>query len=162
MQTLWSPWRSKYVGSGSSGSSQSECVFCLIQQNPEHDEQSFVVHRGISNFVVLNLFPYITGHLLIVPYAHVGELYLADSDTTNELMELAKRCQVVLREVYAPAGFNVGMNLGEAAGAGIVGHLHLHILPRWAGDTNFMTTTGETRVIPEGLATTYEKLRGKF
>ena len=162
MQTLWSPWRSQYVGSGGGDASSSNCVFCEIQEDPERDEQNFIVHRGVGNFIVLNLYPYITGHLLIIPFAHVGDLYMANSDTTNELMELTKRCQVVLREVYNPAGFNVGINLGVAAGAGIVDHLHLHILPRWAGDTNFMTTTGETRVIPEDLTTTYQKLRGRF
>ena len=106
---------------------------------------------GLHNFVVLNIYPYISGHPLIVPYEHVGNLDAAAKQTTDELMDLTKRCQTALRDVYQPAGFNVGMNLGRAAGAGIVDHIHIHILPRWEGDTNFMTTVGETRVIPEDL-----------
>jgi ATP adenylyltransferase len=99
---------------------------------------------------------------MIVPYDHVADLDAATKETTDELMDLSKRAQSVLREVYHPEGFNLGINLGQAAGAGIADHLHIHIMPRWAGDTNFMTTVGETRVIPEDLSTTYQKLRGRF
>jgi ATP adenylyltransferase len=130
--------------------------------DPEHDENNFVLHRATHGFVVLNLYPYITGHLLVVPYLHTGEFDSVPKEITDELMDLAKRSQTVLREVYAPLGFNVGMNLGAAAGAGIVDHMHIHILPRWSGDTNFMTTVAESRVIPEDLKTTYGKLLGKF
>jgi ATP adenylyltransferase len=111
---------------------------------------------------VLNLYPYISGHLLIVPYEHVAELDAAAKDITDELMDLTKRAQTALRDVYKPAGFNIGMNLGVPAGAGIVGHMHVHILPRWSGDTNFMSTVAQTRVISEDLNTTYAKLRDKF
>ena len=119
-------------------------------------------HRGSHNLVVLNLYPYISGHLLIVPYDHVGELDGASKDTTDEMMDLAKRAQTALRATYSPAGYNLGMNLGKAAGAGIADHIHIHIMPRWAGDTNFMTTVASTRVLPEDLKTTFQKLRDKF
>ena len=126
------------------------------------DEKNRVLHRGGYNFVVLNLYPYVSGHLLIVPYDHIGELDAAAKEVTDELMDLTKRSQSVLRDVYKPTGFNLGMNLGVSAGAGIVDHIHLHILPRWIGDTNFMSTVAQTRVLPENLETTYLKLRDKF
>ena len=161
MDRLWSPWRAKYVASGVDSQSPS-CVFCRLAEDSENDESNLVIYRGSHNFVALNLYPYITGHLLIVPYPHVAELDSAAKEITDELMDLTKRSETALREVYSPAGFNVGMNLGSAAGAGIVDHIHLHILPRWSGDTNFMTTIAESRVIPESLETTYSKLRDKF
>ena len=129
---------------------------------PEHDEDSFVLHRGEHAFVVLNIYPYITGHLMVVPYLHTSEFDSLPKEITDELMDLAKRSQTALREVYSPSGFNLGMNLGAAAGAGITDHMHIHLLPRWSGDTNFMTTVAETRVLPEVLQTTYSKLRTKF
>jgi ATP adenylyltransferase len=127
-----------------------------------NDEKNFVVYRALHNFVVLNLYPYISGHLLIVPYGHVAELDAAAKEITDELMDLTKRAETVLRDVYKPAGFNIGMNLGVSAGAGIAGHIQVHILPRWSGDTNFMSTVAQTRVISEDLNTTYAKLRDKF
>jgi ATP adenylyltransferase len=130
--------------------------------NPDEDATNFVVHRGQHSFVVLNLYPYITGHVMIVPYLHTSEFDSVPKEITDEMMDLAKRSQTALREVYSPSGFNLGMNLGSAAGAGIADHLHIHVLPRWTGDTNFMTTVGESRVIPEALEVTYEKLRQKF
>jgi ATP adenylyltransferase len=161
LDRLWSPWRAKYIASGVDSNS-SVCVFCEIGKDQLNDEQNLVVFRGEFNFVALNLFPYISGHLLVVPYEHLGELDSSPKAITDELMDLTKRSQTALRNVYQPAGFNVGMNLGGAAGAGIVDHMHLHILPRWFGDTNFMTTVSETRVLPEDLQTTYAKLRDKF
>jgi ATP adenylyltransferase len=161
---LWSPWRYDYIKSGSSeeqGRAPS-CVFCALQQETGEDESRFILHRGRFNFVVLNIYPYISGHLMIIPYAHLGELDTAPKETTDELMDLTKRAQTLLRETYSPHGFNIGMNLGRAAGAGVAEHIHLHIMPRWMGDTNFMSTIGETRVIPEDLQTTYSKLHGKF
>lgn len=137
-------------------------MFCRIASDPVHDETNFVLHRAEHNFVVLNLYPYITGHLMIVPYLHTGELDSVAKEISDELMDLTKQSQTALREVYSPSGFNMGMNLGAAAGAGIADHLHIHMLPRWSGDTNFMTTVGETRVLPEDLQTTYTKLRSKF
>ena len=161
MDRLWSPWRAKYIASGVDAQSPT-CVFCEIGKAEKNDRENLVVFRGQLNFVVLNLFPYITGHLLVVPYAHLGEFDSAPKDVTDEMMDLAKRSQTALREAYKPAGFNIGMNLGAAAGAGIVDHIHAHVLPRWSGDTNFMTTVGETRVLPEDLTTTYTRLRQQF
>jgi len=161
LDRLWSPWRAKYIASGVD-SQNPVCVFCRIAAGIDQDEANFVVHRGTHNFVALNLYPYITGHLLIVPYQHLSELDSTAKEVTDELMDLTKRSQATLRKVYSPPGFNLGMNLGAAAGAGIADHIHLHILPRWSGDTNFMTSIGETRVLPESLETTYEKIRGKF
>jgi len=162
LDRLWSPWRNKYVADNSAASADSVCVFCDIQSDATKDEENFVVYRARYNFIVLNLHPYTTGHLLIVPYEHIGQLGATPKQTTDELMDLAKRSQTVLQDVYKPRGFNLGMNLGEAAGAGIQHHLHLHVMPRWIGDTNFMTTVAETRVLPEDLPTTYQKLKDKF
>ena len=163
MDRLWSPWRYEYIASGGAQGSESRgCVLCSIQADPDRDEANFVLHRGTLSFVVLNIYPYISGHLLIVPNEHVGDLDAAPKETTDELMDLTKRCQTALRAAYQPAGFNLGMNLGKSAGAGISDHIHIHILPRWAGDTNFMSAIGETRVISEDLASTYEKLRARF
>jgi ATP adenylyltransferase len=133
-----------------------------MAREAESDEVNLVLHRGTHVFVALNLYPYITGHLLVVPYQHLGDLDSSSKEITDEVMDLTKRAETALRKVYSPSGFNIGMNLGSAAGAGIVDHIHLHILPRWSGDTNFMTTVGDTRVIPEDLNTTYNKLRGQF
>jgi len=161
LERLWSPWRAKYVTTGVDSNS-STCVFCAIAADSKNDEANFVLHRGQYVYAVLNLFPYITGHLLIVPYQHISQLDATAKETTDELMDLTKRAQTALREAYQPSGFNIGMNLGTSAGAGIPDHLHLHILPRWSGDTNFMTTIGETRVLPEELKDTYGKLLPKF
>ncbi len=162
MDRLWSPWRSEYIASGNADSESRDCVFCAIEKNHQDDATNFVVHRALHSFIVLNLYPYTSGHLLIVPNEHLGELELAPKEVTDEMMDLTKRSQSALREVYRPEAFNVGMNLGRAAGAGIADHIHIHILPRWKGDTNFMTSVGATRVLPEDLATTYQKLREKF
>jgi ATP adenylyltransferase len=161
LERLWSPWRAKYIASGVDSEAEG-CVFCRMVVEPEHDEINFVLHRGQRAFVVLNLYPYISGHLMIVPYLHTSEFDSVPKEITDELMDLAKRAQAALREVYSPAGFNLGMNLGAAAGAGIADHMHIHLLPRWGGDTNFMTTVAETRVLPESLETTYAKLRSRF
>src|SRR5205807_4130298 len=142
-------------------SQPSPCIFCAAQKTPADDEKNLLLYRGAHNFVILNLYPYISGHLMIAPFAHLGELDSTPKEVTDEMMDLAKRCETALREVYRPEGFNLGMNLGPAAGAGIADHIHLHIMPRWAGDTNFMTAVGETRVLPEDLSTTYQKLYGK-
>ena len=142
--------------------SEGRCIFCEAFQNPANDEKSFVLHRATHNFVILNLYPYISGHLMIAPNAHLDEFGSAPKETSDEMMDLAKRCQTALREVYDPDGFNLGMNLGRAAGAGVADHFHLHIMPRWNGDTNFMSTVGDTRVLSEDLPTTYRKLLSKF
>jgi ATP adenylyltransferase len=161
LQRLWSPWRSKYIASGVDSQAEG-CVFCSIAANPDQDAANFVLHRGEHAFTLLNLYPYITGHLMVVPYLHTSEFDAVPKEITDEMMDLAKRSQTALREVYSPSGFNLGMNLGSAAGAGIADHIHIHLLPRWSGDTNFMTTVGESRVIPEALEVTYEKLKARF
>jgi ATP adenylyltransferase len=161
LERLWSPWRAKYIATGVDSEGTS-CVFCRLALETENDEANFVLHRGKNAFVALNLYPYITGHLLVLPYQHLGDLGSTPKEITDELMDLTKRSEAVLRKVYSPPGFNIGMNLGAAAGAGIADHIHLHILPRWSGDTNFMTSVADTRVIPESLETTYSRLRGQF
>jgi len=163
VERLWSPWRHAYIAStGADMTEGAGCILCEVHKNPADDEKNFLVHRAGHNFVILNLYPYISGHLMIAPYDHLGEFDSAPKETTDEMMELAKRCQSALREVYHPQGFNLGMNLGRAGGAGIPDHIHLHIMPRWTGDTNFISTVGETRVLSEDLPTTYRKLREKF
>jgi ATP adenylyltransferase len=166
LDRLWSPWRYDYINAGSGEKRASEtpsCVFCsILNDAPELDQKNYVLHRAAHNFIVLNIYPYISGHLLIVPNAHLSDLDAAPKEVTDELMDLTKRCQAALREAYRPQGFNLGMNLGKAAGAGVAEHFHLHIMPRWTGDTNFMTTIGETRVHPEDLDTTYRKLKDKI
>lgn len=157
MDYLWTPWRYQYMAEVSSGK-QPECIFCAAVAS-DRDEESLIVRRGKSMFVILNRYPYTSGHVMVVPYAHVAELNQCQPDGLLEMMELAQRVETALRANYKPEGMNLGMNLGKAAGAGVTGHLHLHMLPRWVGDSNFMTVTGETRVHPEELKTTYEKLR---
>ena len=167
---LWTPWRYQYITGESventsdrDASSAASCIFCTLpQEDPAQDERNLIIHRARHNFIVLNLYPYTSGHLLVVPYEHTSELDAASKAATDELMDLTKRAQTVLRTAYSPEGFNLGMNLGRAAGAGVAGHIHLHIMPRWAGDANFMSTVAETRVLPEDLPTTYKRLRGQF
>jgi ATP adenylyltransferase len=143
-------------------SHEQECIFCAALKNPADDVKNFVLYRGENCFLILNRYPYISGHLMIAPNEHLSELDAAPKQTTDEMMDLAKRCQSGLREVYKPDGFNLGMNLGRAAGAGVADHFHLHILPRWTGDTNFISTVSDTRVLPEDLETTFRKLSSKF
>ena len=158
MDYLWSPWRYAYV---SRNEAPTGCIFC-VKSAERNDEENFVLFRGDYNFVLLNLFPYTSGHMMIAPYAHVATLEEAPEEAVVEMMSLARIASKHLSAVYRPQGMNLGMNIGECAGAGIAGHIHMHVLPRWPGDSNFMTTTGETRVIPEDLSITYEKLRGAF
>jgi len=159
MDHLWSPWRYAYV----SGSGHRDvCIFCEMASDPAQDRERLVLHRGQFNLIVLNRFPYTSGHVMIAPYKHVAALAGLDVATLSEMMALARTLEAVLREAYRPDGYNIGMNLGRAAGAGIADHLHLHVLPRWSGDVNFMTAVGDTRVLPEDLNTSYEKLAGFF
>ncbi|MFZ0062317.1 MAG: HIT domain-containing protein [Pyrinomonadaceae bacterium] len=162
MDRLWSPWRGEYIASATASESSSACVFCEIQADPRNDKQNFVLDRARFNFVVLNIHPYSSGHMLIVPYEHTAELRALSKETSDELMDLTKHAETAIRAAYKPDGINLGMNLGRAAGAGIAGHVHVHILPRWKGDTNFMTTVGETRVLPEDLPTTFARLHDHF
>ena len=158
MDHLWSPWRYKYIASADK---TDDCVFCRINRE-QKDAENFVVHRARLNFIVLNLFPYTSGHLMIVPYEHKASLVDFDTATTTEMLELAKRSQLALEAEYHPDGFNIGMNLGRSAGAGVADHLHLHVVPRWSGDANFVSIVGETRVLPEDLSATYLKLTKHF
>lgn len=157
MDYLWTPWRYQYMSAVREGQ-QPECIFCDAVARHD-DEHTLIVYRGKKNFVILNRFPYTSGHVMIVPYAHIAELLLCDADALTEMMQLAQRVEKAFRTNYSPDGMNLGMNLGRAAGAGVAGHIHLHVLPRWFGDSNFMTVTGETRVHPEELKVTYQRMR---
>jgi len=159
MDYLWSPWRYAYV---SGAAHRDVCIFCEMGSDPARDRERLVVHRGNFNLIVLNRFPYTSGHVMIAPYKHVAALADLDLETLAEMMALARTLETVLRNAYRPDGYNIGMNLGRAAGAGIADHLHFHVLPRWIGDVNFMTAVGDTRVLPEDLNTSYEKLAGFF
>jgi ATP adenylyltransferase len=157
MDYLWTPWRYQYMAQAAQGN-QPDCFFCdSVKLN--RDEETLIVYRGKQAFAILNRFPYTSGHVMIVPYTHIAELNLCEPGTLPEIMELAQKVETAFHTLYKPDGMNLGMNLGRAAGAGVAGHLHLHVLPRWFGDTNFMTVTGETRVQPEDLKTTYERLK---
>lgn len=157
MDYLWTPWRYQYISSAIAGN-QPDCIFCDAAKRQD-DATTLVAHRAKNSFVILNRFPYTSGHLMIVPYAHVAEISGCDAATLTEMMLLSQRVETTFRSLYKPDGMNFGMNLGRAAGAGIAGHIHLHALPRWIGDASFMSVTGETRVLPEELSTTYERLR---
>ncbi len=154
MDYLWSPWRYKYIAMAEK---IDGCVFCRAVAAND-DFATHILFRGEKNFVILNRYPYTTGHVMIVPFAHVADLAATDESVLCEMMQLAQKMQSVLETTYHPQGYNLGINLGRAAGAGVEGHLHMHLLPRWSGDSNFMTTIAETRVEPEDLDTTYEKL----
>jgi ATP adenylyltransferase len=158
MDRLWSPWRYRYV---SQAPGAEECIFCAHGAS-ESDAASLILHRGGHNFVLLNLFPYTTGHLMVAPYSHVADLEDLASEAACEMMRLTQAAVRILRAVYRPQGFNAGLNLGACAGAGVAGHLHMHVLPRWTGDANFMTVVGETRVMPEDLSETWRKLGAAF
>jgi len=155
MDYLWTPWRYTYV---SSTEKIDGCVFCnLVKQND--DEKALITFRGERCFVVLNRYPYTPGHVMIVPYAHLDELQKLPREAANEMMALSQRMEGVLRELYRPDGVNLGMNIGKAAGAGIAGHIHMHALPRWVADANFLSVVGETRILPETLEVTWKRLR---
>jgi ATP adenylyltransferase len=158
VERLWSPWRLQYV---TSTGEPRGCVFCEAQAGGA-EAAPLVVFRGLHAFVILNLFPYNSGHLMVVPNRHIATLASATHDERCELMDLTRVAEQALTEAYAPHGLNVGMNLGRSAGAGIVDHMHVHVVPRWNGDTNFMTVVGEVRVLPEDLAQTAGRLRPAF
>jgi ATP adenylyltransferase len=158
MDYLWTPWRYQYIVN--TGQAKG-CIFCDALAAGD-DATALILFRGKKNFLILNRFPYTTGHVMVVPHAHQPDLASTDAATLQEMMELSRRAQIALAEVYRPEGFNLGINLGKCAGAGVADHLHMHILPRWTGDTNFMTVVGETRVQPEDLQTTYARLKPFF
>lgn len=158
MDHLFTPWRFAYV---STADQQPGCVFCTKLQEKD-DPPALIVHRASHCFVILNAFPYTAGHLMVVPYEHVDELRKLSEPAAREMMALTQKLEGVLREAYRPDGINLGMNVGKAAGAGVAGHIHMHILPRWIADANFMSVIGETRVVPESLEETYKKIKAGF
>ena len=184
MDRLWTPWRYNYISGGDAQGARKgvpaalqawpgedhDCVFCNLigavdwaiengMTAEEAERAGLVVARGATGFVCLNAFPYASGHVLLVPYRHVDSLAKLPEEEAEEMMRTAQRIETALRTVYRPDGINLGMNLGQAAGAGVAGHLHLHALPRWFGDVNFVTATAETRILPEALEVTWERLR---
>ena len=156
MDYLWTPWRYAYVAGIDK---TSACVFCDLPKAGD-DAKTRIVHRGQHCYVILNAYPYTAGHVMIVPFAHLDELQKLPVEAAHEMMDLAQRMEGVLRHLYNPDGINLGMNIGKAAGAGVAGHIHMHALPRWVADANFMTVVGETRILPESLETTYERIKG--
>lgn len=185
MDYLFSPWRFAYITSADTSARPGVpaalsawpgdlgCVFCnllasvdyAIEHGMARDEAEAaagLVHRDENCFVMLNAYPYTSGHVMIMPYAHLDRLSILGPETAHEMMDLAQQTEQILERLYHPQGFNFGLNLGKAAGAGVAGHLHLHAMPRWVGDTNFMTTVAETRVVPEDLPTTWQRLRIAF
>jgi ATP adenylyltransferase len=158
MDHLWTPWRSTYV---TNKTPSGQCIFCVALAD-DNDGEHLLLHRAKHNFIILNRFPYSSGHLMIAPNVHESRLNRIDKDAADEMMHLARASESILEDVYRPDGINLGMNLGEAAGAGIAGHIHLHVLPRWVGDASFMTVVASTRVMPESLEDSYAKLKDRF
>jgi len=188
MDHLWTPWRYAYVTSADTANSLDRpgvpralsawpgnlgCVFCNLiasidfaiangMNSEQAEEAGGLILRGKDCFICLNAYPYTSGHVMVMPYAHLDRLALLRTEAAHELIDLAQRTELALEKVYKPHGFNFGLNVGRAAGAGVAGHLHLHALPRWAGDTNFMTTIAETRILPEELEITWKRMREAF
>jgi len=158
MDYLWTPWRYAYITNAAKDAGNHEgCILCDLPELP--DEEARIVYRGTTCYVILNTFPYTSGHVMVVPFVHVDELRQLPEAAAHEMMALSQKMEGVLRGLYSPGGINLGMNIGRAAGAGVAGHIHMHVLPRWIGDTSFMTTAGETRVLPETLEITYKRIR---
>jgi ATP adenylyltransferase len=154
MDYLWTPWRYTFV---SSAEKASGCVFCDLPKLGD-DAKAGIVHRAEYCFVILNLYPYTSGHVMVVPFAHLDELQKLPTAAAHEMIELSRKVETVLRGLYKPDGINLGMNIGKAAGAGIAGHIHMHVLPRWIADANFISVVGETRILPEALDVTYLRI----
>ena len=157
---IWAPWRLAYVKDASKDVEQ-ECIFCA-KPAANDDRANLIVHRGERCFVILNLFPYTNGHLMVAPYEHVGSIQAIEPDTIAEMMALSQRAITILEDAYGPHGLNVGLNQGRVAGAGVEHHIHMHVVPRWGGDTNFMPVLADTRVMPQTLEQTYDALEGRF
>lgn len=158
MDYLWTPWRYAYI---TGAKKEQGCVFCL-KKDEQDDHKSWIVYRGAHCYVCLNAFPYTSGHVMVIPYDHVDELQKLSREAAHELTDLCQLTEAVLRTLYHPEGINLGMNIGAAAGAGVAGHIHMHVLPRWVADANFMTVVGETRVLPESLDVTWERMKREF
>ena len=158
MKRIWAPWRMKYI---EGKIKENDCIFCS-RAAMDDDTENLILFRGVHAFVILNLFPYTNGHTMIVPFEHQASLEDLDEPTRNEIMQLSTKAVTANRNVYNAEAFNIGINIGEAAGAGITEHIHVHIVPRWMGDTSFMTTSGETRVLPESLEKSYRRLRAEW
>ncbi len=156
MKRLWAPWRMKFIEKH-----ETDCVFCMVQAQTD-DAKNLVVFRGQKAFVILNRYPYTSGHLMVVANVHRPSLEDLDAATRADMIELVTEGMRTLRKVYRPDAFNLGANIGKAAGAGVAGHVHLHVVPRWGGDTNFMSTLGGTRVLPEGLDETYRRVHAAW
>jgi ATP adenylyltransferase len=157
---LWTPWRMEYIKSAG-GEDQPECIFCDLPARDD-DEKNLILARSEKAFVILNAFPYNAGHVMVAPFRHVGEVEDVDADELADLDALLQRSIRALKEEYAPHGFNVGMNLGRVAGAGIPDHVHWHVVPRWNGDTNFMPVVGQTKVLPELLEESFQRLSARL
>jgi len=158
MKHLWAPWRKNYIENHGKADG---CVFCLAQAKADGAE-NLIAFRGEHAYVILNRYPYASGHLMVVPLAHKSDLEQLDAPTRAEMIELAAQCMTILRKIYNPKGFNMGANIGEAAGAGVKEHVHIHIVPRWIGDTNFMSVLGQTRVLPETLEDSFRRVQDAF
>jgi ATP adenylyltransferase len=158
MDYIWTPWRYAYI---TAADKKPSCIFCDLLESG-NDEKALIVHRGEHNFIVLNAYPYTSGHCMVVPYEHLPQLNKLSSAAASEMMALSQRLESALLEIYKPNGVNLGMNIGKAAGAGVADHIHMHILPRWIADSSFMMVVSETRLLPELLETTYQRLKEKF
>lgn len=157
MKTLWAPWRIEYI----LGPKPDECIFCIPEDTSE-DEERLILYRGEQSFVIMNKFPYNNGHLMVTPYRHVHTLAELTPEQSHEVMDLVKECTRILQTLFTPDGLNIGLNIGDAAGAGIEEHLHFHLVPRWSGDHSFMAIFGETMVVPEHIQSTYNRLKPYF
>ncbi len=157
MKQIWAPWRIEYIQM----EKPEECILC-DKPKQKDDIANYILYRGDKNFVIMNSYPYNPGHLMVVPYRHIANLEELTDEERHEHFDIVSQSVKLLKEIFKPSGFNIGMNIGRVAGAGIDDHIHMHIVPRWQGDTNFMPVIADLRVVPEALAETYEKLKGKF
>jgi ATP adenylyltransferase len=157
MEYIWAPWRLEFIQS----EKPKGCILC-DKPKQNKDAENYIIYRGQLNFVMLNAYPYNPGHLMVAPYRHIDSIEGMTDDELHEHFEIVRRSTGILRDVYCPGGFNLGLNLGRVAGVGIADHIHTHIVPRWQGDSNFMPVIAETKVLPEALSLTYQKLLGKF
>lgn len=157
MEHIWAPWRIEYIRM----EKPKECILCE-KPRQNNDAANHILYRGVQNFVIMNLYPYNPGHLMIAPYRHIANLEELSNEERHEHIDIVSQSVMVLKKVFGPDGFNLGINIGQAAGAGVADHVHTHVVPRWQGDNNYMTVVSDTRVVPEALAETYKKLKDEF